>query len=90
MEDADSRRQADVSEEGSKRHMDVSETEAVRRVGLCARCAHAIQQQSAKGGGFWRCDAANRDATLLRYPPLPVRECPAHQPGTPRSGGTGA
>jgi hypothetical protein len=46
-------------------------------VGLCARCSQAIVQRSARGNEFWRCGAADEDARLLRYPPLPVRGCPA-------------
>ena len=49
-----------------------------RDVGLCARCQHGIVQRSAKGSEFWRCGAAEQDERLLRYPPLPVRACPAY------------
>ena len=48
------------------------------RVGLCADCAHASVQLSAKGSEFWRCRAADREPGMLRYPPLPVRSCGAH------------
>jgi hypothetical protein len=53
------------------------------RVGLCARCAHASVQRSARGSEFWRCRRADSDETLRRYPPLPVRACHAHEPGEP-------
>jgi hypothetical protein len=53
------------------------------RVGLCASCAHATLQRSARGSEFWRCRRADVDAALLRYPPLPVRACHAFEPGEP-------
>jgi hypothetical protein len=53
------------------------------RVGLCARCAHAAVQRSARGSEFWRCRRADVDPTLARYPPLPVRACHAFIPGEP-------
>lgn len=52
-------------------------------VGLCSVCAHAIRQPNARGSVFWRCRAADDDARLLRYPPLPVTRCHAHVRGTP-------
>ena len=56
-------------------------------VGLCARCAHARTQESAKGSVFWRCAASDDDPALLRYPPLPVRDCPAFSEGDPAAKG---
>jgi len=53
------------------------------RVGLCAGCVHAAVQRSARGSEFWRCRKADEDATLRRYPPLPVRACHAFTPGEP-------
>ena len=53
------------------------------RVGLCAHCAHAAVQKSARGSEFWRCRRADEDASLVRYPPLPVRACHAFAPGEP-------
>ena len=53
------------------------------RVGLCAACAHASVQRNKRGSEFSRCRAADTDARLLRYPPLPVRACPVHTPGMP-------
>jgi hypothetical protein len=49
-------------------------------VGLCARCRHAATQRNARHNVFWRCLAADHDERLLRYPPLPVRRCPAYEP----------
>jgi hypothetical protein len=62
-----------------------------QRAGLCARCAHATVQRSAKGSEFWRCRAADDDPTLLRYPPLPVQACHAMRDGEPEvRGGDGS
>jgi hypothetical protein len=55
------------------------------RVGLCATCAHARKQASARGSTFWRCARADVDARFRRYPPLPVRECAGHERGEPRA-----
>ena len=52
-------------------------------VGLCAQCAHARVQQSAKGSAFWRCGLADDDARFARYPPLPVVRCAGYAPGEP-------
>jgi len=49
-------------------------------VGRCASCRHASTQESARGSVFWRCLRADRDPDYPRYPPLPVRECPGHEP----------
>jgi hypothetical protein len=62
----------------------------VQRAGLCARCAHAAVQRSAKGSEFWRCRAADGDPTLLQYPPLPVRTCHAMREGQPEVRGGGS
>ena len=51
---------------------------ATQRVGLCAHCAHGAPQPNARGSVFWRCRAADHDAALTRYPPLPVRHCHAY------------
>jgi len=57
-------------------------------VGLCAACRHARRQTSARGSVFWRCLRAETDARFPRYPPLPVRACPGHEPPA-TDGGTG-
>lgn len=50
-------------------------------VGLCAACRHARPRRTARGSTFWQCAAAERDPRLRKYPPLPVRSCPAFEPG---------
>jgi hypothetical protein len=49
------------------------------RVGLCARCRHARTQTTKRGSEFWRCLLAETDARFVRYPALPVRECPGFE-----------
>lgn len=59
------------------RTSELPEIERRPDIGLCAACRHAVVQRSSRGSEFWRCGAAEEDARLLRYPPLPVRACPA-------------
>jgi hypothetical protein len=58
---------------------DRSHAHVDEEVGLCSACAHAATQVNTRGNVFWRCQAADRDERLLRYPPLPVRRCPAFE-----------
>ncbi len=45
--------------------------------GLCAHCRHGRRIESGKGSVFWKCEEADRDSSLRRYPQLPVKSCPA-------------
>ena len=56
--------------------------ELARTVGLCARCAYAARQQTARGSVFWRCRRAETDARFARYPRLPVVACPGFEDAT--------
>jgi hypothetical protein len=60
------------------------ESERYAAAGLCSGCEHAVRQPNARGSSFWRCRAADTDASLLRYPPLPVTECHGFRPGSAR------
>ena len=51
--------------------------------GLCADCRHARRVRSARGALFLLCERARSDPRYARYPPLPVLQCPGHEP-TPR------
>lgn len=51
--------------------------------GLCADCRHARQIGNRRGSQFLLCGRAATDPRYLRYPPLPVRHCPGHEPGPP-------
>ena len=57
----------------------MKEPEPDPAVGLCAACRHARTQETARGSRFWRCLRAETDPRLVRYPRLPVRECPGYE-----------
>lgn len=50
------------------------------RAGLCAACAHAKVLKTKSGADIYLCEAAASDPRLSKFPPLPVRACPAHAP----------
>lgn len=50
-------------------------------VGQCSVCDFAAVQASARGGRFWRCLRADTNGRYLRYPPLPVVDCPGFAVG---------
>ncbi len=50
--------------------------EASRSSGLCATCRHARVIESKRGSRFLLCEKAAADDRFLRYPRLPVIECP--------------
>lgn len=60
--------------EGRTTHGSQSE----REVGLCFTCRYARLLTSAKGSGFYRCEKAAEDDSLVAYPPLPVTRCRAY------------
>jgi hypothetical protein len=66
---------------GSDRSPDApgAPAELRRSVGQCVDCRFARTQTSARGSRFWRCQRAEWDSRLLRYPPLPVRGCPGFE-----------
>jgi len=53
------------------------------RVGLCIDCRWMRDTTNRRGWTFFRCLRADTDARYKRYPPLPVLECPGHEPVTP-------
>lgn len=50
-------------------------------VGLCASCRHARVVDTPRSR-FWRCGLAESDPRFVKYPRLPVLECPGYEPGT--------
>jgi len=48
--------------------------------GLCASCLHARTNVTRRGTAYLRCERANWDERLVRYPRLPVRECIGFEP----------
>lgn len=47
--------------------------------GLCGTCEHVKQTVTKRGSAFIRCGLAQTDATLRKYPPLPVMQCHGYQ-----------
>lgn len=55
--------------------------------GCCASCRHAKLNVTRRGTAYLRCLRAGWDDRLLRYPRLPVRDCPGFEPrGRPTGG----
>jgi hypothetical protein len=52
-----------------------------REVGLCATCKWVRIVRNRRGSEFYRCMRADSDARFVRYPPLPVLQCPGFEPG---------
>jgi propionyl-CoA synthetase len=48
--------------------------------GLCADCQYAKLTETRRGPAYLRCTRAEWDATLPRYPRLPVLKCPGFEP----------
>jgi len=51
--------------------------------GLCADCRFARRIESGRGSSFLLCGRASGDPRFVRYPALPVRRCPGHEPSAP-------
>ena len=63
-----------ADEEGNSR-------DAREAIGLCADCRFLRRQGTRRGAVFFRCGRADVEAGFLRYPPLPVLECPGYERG---------
>jgi hypothetical protein len=48
--------------------------------GLCDTCSHQKVIRNTRGSSFSLCLRAREDARFAKYPPLPVRHCPGHEP----------
>jgi len=48
--------------------------------GLCGSCRHAKGNLTRRGTAYLRCLRAEWDDRLVRYPRLPVLECPGFEP----------
>ena len=51
--------------------------------GLCLTCRHARLNQTRRGTAYLRCGRSAWDERLVRYPRLPVLDCPGFEPGNP-------
>ncbi len=49
-------------------------------VGLCATCRHA-RPVPAPRATYWLCARAATDARFVKYPRLPMLECPGYERG---------
>jgi len=56
-------------------------------VGLCARCRYSRNVQGRRSL-FWFCERSRTDPQFVKYPRLPVVECPGFEPKDPSSAGT--
>lgn len=48
--------------------------------GLCDSCAHQQVVRNTRGSVFSLCRRSRIDPAYPKYPPLPVRACPGHEP----------
>lgn len=46
---------------------------------LCESCTHVRRISSGKGSVFLLCREAQSNPRLMKYPPQPVRVCPAYR-----------
>lgn len=44
--------------------------------GWCATCSHAKLNETRRGTAYLRCLRAEWDERMIRYPRLPVQDCP--------------
>jgi hypothetical protein len=48
--------------------------------GLCDTCAHQQLVRNSRGSAFSLCLRSRTDPAFPKYPRLPVRACPGHEP----------
>lgn len=48
--------------------------------GLCDDCRHQRLVTTTRGSTFTLCARWRTDPRYARYPPVPVRACPGHEP----------
>jgi len=51
----------------------------LRRVGLCATCAHRREVPNRRGSVFYLCRLSQSDPAYPRYPRLPVLSCAGYE-----------
>ena len=51
--------------------------------GLCGACKHAAVNSTHRGTTYLRCTRADWDASMTRYPALPVTNCVGFEPDDP-------
>lgn len=55
----------------------------MRAAGLCGACRHAKINVTRRGTNYLRCLRSAWDPRLVKYPQLPVVECPGYEPTEP-------
>lgn len=58
-------------------------------VGLCGNCRWMRPVTNRRGSTFYRCALAETDPRFVRYPPLPVVNCPGYEKVTETGAGSG-
>ena len=56
------------------------------KAGLCGACGYARLIRSATGSAFLLCERSSHDARYVRYPRLPMLDCPGFEPKPPGAG----
>jgi hypothetical protein len=53
-------------------------------VGLCSVCAHVRVVKNRQGSRYYLCELSRFDNRFMKYPSLPMAECPGfeHETGT--------
>jgi hypothetical protein len=54
-------------------------------VGLCETCTWVRIATNRRGSVFYRCLRADTDPRFVRYPPLPLLQCPGYERRDPRA-----
>ncbi|MDQ3676056.1 MAG: hypothetical protein M3401_04510 [Actinomycetota bacterium] len=49
-------------------------------VGLCDSCRHQRVIRNTRGSSFSLCERSREDDRYPKYPRIPVRSCPGHEP----------
>ena len=53
------------------------------RAGLCATCTHLRRNRNDRGSVFYFCRRSEQDPRFLKYPRLPVLDCPGFDAPAP-------
>lgn len=65
---------------GTLEHMGTA-VSSVPGAGLCNTCRHQRVVATTRGSRFSLCERSRSDPAYVRYPRLPVRECPGYEAG---------
>ncbi len=48
-------------------------------VGLCSVCVHVRVVENRRGSRYYLCELSRTDNRFVKYPPLPVLDCPGFE-----------